>query len=678
MPDKKHSAAKKTPYLLSALFVALIGIFLYLPQVSQTIGWYNSSEFVIAAMTLDVPHAPGYPLFTRLGNLANSFFPGGSPAFRLNLLTAIVGVSGAALLTILLLNYGLSPWSAMLAGILLLSCATYRDQSILAEVYTLEICLIIAGLFIGLQLEKERFTPWCGFFAGLIGTLGVGHRPTFGLYALTLLFFVFASSEQKKARPDLNFWFSMALGMVLGLLPSFDLFLRLQNPARILLDPLTGQGIGGFFRIFTGTIYSGGFGVFDAGEILERFVAFIKMAAIEGSVWIIIGPPALLMLKRLRTSALPRAFMAIFAVNLIFVLNYNAFEAHTMLLPAIMSLIGLSVIVFDRIGPERLKLFATIAIASTSIFGLSLHRPDTDSPEKFVKNAFADLPAGSMVLMSNDVEFRPYWFMRTNEGFRKDLAIQLVDKIETAELATLAPAVRAGKLYGSLVYPADGRHALTASYSIVADGYLHRVLSPPLWNEIQPHNGSDSRFLITPDFADFKWVGGATDSANLPRAGSALNYAYTFTGSSADFKNLAVVTVLVDSGGMPTGSHGLLTGHDLHFPAEFFCRTGRPDYAAFKVFRSLVLPADLSPGHYRIMMLPFKASDKWPVKWFKQRPDNVSIFNSEGFLEVFALKYGLSCRPLIKIMPLQHFLNTDELQPVAAGWQQLASFTLQP
>ena len=677
MNDQRPVLRKKPAYIIPALFIAVFGLFLYLPQVSQTIGWYNSSEFVIAAMTLDVPHAPGYPLFTRLGNLATEFLPGNSPAGKLNLLTALIGTTGAMFLTLLLLKYGLSLWSAILAGVLLLSNVTYRDQSILAEVYTLEICLIIAGLFIGLKLEKGKFTPWCGFFAGLVGTLGVGHRPTFGLYALTLAFFVLARPTQQRVWPNINFWFAMLLGMVLGLLPSFDLFLRLQNPARILLDPLTGQGLWGFFRVFTGTVYGGGFAVFDGSEILTRFVGFIKMVSLESAVWIIIGSLLLPFLRPARSTALPKALATILALNLVFVLNYNAFEAHTMLLPSLMSLIGLSAIAFDRMRANRVKIFATIAIASTAVFGLSLHHPETESPETFVKAAFSGLPGGSMVLMSNDVEFRPYWFMRINENFRQDLAIQLVDKIAAAELKTLAPAVNAGKLFGSLVYPPDGREALTASYSIAADGYLHRVLPPDLWKAVERHE-LPGHTAIKPVFEAFQWVSQATGSKKLPQAGAALNYCYTFTGSSADFANLAMVVVLVDAGGMPVGRNGLQVGHDLHLPAEFFCRNNRPDHAEFKVIRSLVLPFDLKPGHYRIMMMPLKSKGKWPAEWFVKAPENVSIFNIEGFLEVFALKYGLSCRPLIKVTPLQHFLDTDELKPLAADWQELASFTLNP
>lgn len=44
-----------------------------------------------------VAHPPGYPLFTLLAKVATGL-PGGSPAFRVNLLCALVGAAAASLL----------------------------------------------------------------------------------------------------------------------------------------------------------------------------------------------------------------------------------------------------------------------------------------------------------------------------------------------------------------------------------------------------------------------------------------------------------------------------------------------------------------------------------------------------------------------------------------------------
>ncbi|XP_051889316.1 transmembrane protein 260 [Pristis pectinata] len=58
----------------------------------------DSGELLTAACELGVAHPPGYPLFTLLARLAMTILPVGSPAFRVNVLNAILGAATAPLL----------------------------------------------------------------------------------------------------------------------------------------------------------------------------------------------------------------------------------------------------------------------------------------------------------------------------------------------------------------------------------------------------------------------------------------------------------------------------------------------------------------------------------------------------------------------------------------------------
>jgi len=76
-----------------ALPAAWLAWFLfYLRSSCPSLGGEDSGEFATAAATLGITHSPGYPLYVLLGRLF-VFLPLGSPAFRVNLLSA----SGAAL-----------------------------------------------------------------------------------------------------------------------------------------------------------------------------------------------------------------------------------------------------------------------------------------------------------------------------------------------------------------------------------------------------------------------------------------------------------------------------------------------------------------------------------------------------------------------------------------------------
>lgn len=660
--------------LLVILVTAAVGAFLYLPQIKESTGWYNSAEFSIAAATLDVPHAPGYPLFTRLGNLALRYLPGSTPAARINLLTALTAILGGSMLSVLLLLHGLSLPAALAGGIFLLCGVTYRDQAILAEVYALEICFIVAGLLCGLMLEKGHTGAGSGFACGLAGTLGVGHRPTFGLFALTLLLFIREAGRRQVKMPAGRFWAAMVAGMLVGFLPSYDLYLRLQNPARVLLDPLTGQGIDGFLQVFTGTVYSGGFMVFHPFELWQRLLEFLRLCAFENGIWLLIGPATLLALRPRTAGALPAALAAILAINLTFVLNYNAFEAHTMLLPSFMALAGLAAIALDLIRSDKIKTMACVALISTAVFSLSLHPAENDDPEIYMRKILGSLPAKAMVLMSNDAEFRPYWYLRLFKKFRPDLAVQLVDKFAAGELQALKPVAEAGMLYGSLVYPQDSFYQLTASYSIEPDGYLHRVIARNNWEPVENAQLPKLDSAISINLADMT----ATAPAAILSPGDSIAYSYSFTGKAAFLGSLAVVTTILDGSGAPVSRNGLLLGHDIHLAGDYVCRQRTPEQGRFTFNRSLVIPIDLAPGSYRVMLQAFLTREGEVQPWHDVVPEGVTRFNYDGFSEIFRLKYGLSGRLLLPKMPASKLFGSLWKQPLMTAAVEIASFTILP
>ncbi|NCB38032.1 MAG: DUF2723 domain-containing protein [Erysipelotrichia bacterium] len=651
--------------LIAFFLVILAASAIYLPMVGEQIGWYNSAEFTIAAITLDVPHAPGYPLYTRLGNLAVSLFPGANPAYCVNLLTAFIGILGAGLFTLMLCFYGLSWFSSVLGGFLLLTCKTYWEQSLLAEIYNLEICLIISGLLVGMALEKGRSCAITGFLAGMVGALGVGHRPTFILYALSLVFFIRAS--RGSFRPDLKFFTFMLAGMLVGLMPTCDLYLRLQNPHRVLLDPMIGQGFDGFLRVFSATVYRGGLFAFSLPEIVSRLIYFVWFAFADGGAWLLTGAVAFIFMPRQPVAkALPSALLTIFLVNLVFVINYNAFEAHTMLLPSLMALAAFAAMSVEKIRWHTLRNICCLALVSTCVYSSAARvEPPDNSPKDFVRQSITALPTGTLLMMSNDIEFRPYWFMRVVENFRRDISVQLVDRLETAELAALKPAIDNGKLYGSLIYPPDSRKKLVASYSIIPEGYLHKIVPAERFFEDAPSSAS-TKTAVEPHFYP-----GAK-----PVPGGYVKYSYSFSGSAEVFKKMLAVTVLVDEKGRTIERNGIMVGHDVHFPADYFCSNGNLKLNLLEVTRSLVIPTDLSPGNYRVMMMAAEAPAGLPPDWLDFLPREVNLFNLDGFLEVFTLKYGLVCRPLLKTLNLSDFLGEQSLRHLWKTPVELASFKI--
>ena len=76
----------------------------YLSTLLPGIGYSGDTiKFQYLGKVLGIPHAPGYPLYLVLNHLFVSFFPFGSLAYKVNLLSAIYAL-GACLVLFKLLN----------------------------------------------------------------------------------------------------------------------------------------------------------------------------------------------------------------------------------------------------------------------------------------------------------------------------------------------------------------------------------------------------------------------------------------------------------------------------------------------------------------------------------------------------------------------------------------------
>ena len=66
---------------------------------------FITGELITAAHELGVAHPPGYPLFTLLGKLFIVAIPWANPAWRMNLLNALLSAAAGGLLQLTVLRY---------------------------------------------------------------------------------------------------------------------------------------------------------------------------------------------------------------------------------------------------------------------------------------------------------------------------------------------------------------------------------------------------------------------------------------------------------------------------------------------------------------------------------------------------------------------------------------------
>ncbi len=178
---------RSTPFLLFTV-VFLLVLTLYGLTLAPGVVGGDAGEHQFAVPLLGIPHTTGYPLYVLTGKLWTLLLPVGSPAWRLNLFSAVTGALAAAVTALVV--YHLWPqlarsrelmqplWAgALLAGLTLAAGLTLWRWSIIAGVRSLNVLffalLTLAAIIWQQQLERgdnraaERTLRWLALTVGL-------------------------------------------------------------------------------------------------------------------------------------------------------------------------------------------------------------------------------------------------------------------------------------------------------------------------------------------------------------------------------------------------------------------------------------------------------------------------------------------------------------------------------
>jgi tetratricopeptide (TPR) repeat protein len=192
IPLLKRNASRYLPWLVfSASFLV------YLLTLCPTFYWRDSAEFVDAAFALGVAHPAGFPTYLPLANLM-TYLPFGPIAFKINLLSALMGAGASVALYFLTLRLIRSLGGEQNGRALFFSSATALafafsfslwESSVSAEVYAgiaMASALLLLWSIIWAETADIRF-----LFAGsfLLG-LAAGLHATAAFFAPALVLFV--------------------------------------------------------------------------------------------------------------------------------------------------------------------------------------------------------------------------------------------------------------------------------------------------------------------------------------------------------------------------------------------------------------------------------------------------------------------------------------------------------
>jgi hypothetical protein len=156
---------------LDGAVVAALALAAYALTLAPVITTGDSGELVTAAATLRLAHPTGYPLYLLLAHLFVRALPFATPAFAMNLLSALFGAAAASVCRSLARELGASRAAAAATALAFAFSASVWGEAVAARVYTLSALLFGAALLCALRARggdaNARALSWLWIGFGL-------------------------------------------------------------------------------------------------------------------------------------------------------------------------------------------------------------------------------------------------------------------------------------------------------------------------------------------------------------------------------------------------------------------------------------------------------------------------------------------------------------------------------
>jgi hypothetical protein len=115
---------------LAPLIGAVVTLWLVIPTLAPGVLSWDTAEFQTVGPVLGTAHPTGYPAYVILGFIASHLLPFGDPAYRMNLLQAIMAAGAVAGVVALVQFLTGMRWVALATGLLLLIMPTWSPATV--------------------------------------------------------------------------------------------------------------------------------------------------------------------------------------------------------------------------------------------------------------------------------------------------------------------------------------------------------------------------------------------------------------------------------------------------------------------------------------------------------------------------------------------------------------------
>jgi len=289
----------------------------------------DAPAFALAGAVLGVPHNPGYPVYVTIGHVF-SWLPIGTPAYEMNLLSALFGAIAVGVWFLVMRRLGAR---TVVAGATALAGGLgplFWSSSVVAEVYTMEAALV-GGMLLGLLAWSQTKSATAYYASVACLALSLAHHTTDVLLAPAMALFVLATDARWALQRRRLFWTLAILAM--GLLPYGLILVRTWQHAPMLESPA--RNLKELLAVISARQFADGVFAFSLHDVMfDRAPQMLRALAREltpvGAVAAVAGG---LLLARRRS---PAAWLALLGpVGFVaFSANYDVIDADLFLVPA--------------------------------------------------------------------------------------------------------------------------------------------------------------------------------------------------------------------------------------------------------------------------------------------------------------------------------------------------------
>jgi hypothetical protein len=472
------------PIAVAATACGAAAFALYLRTLAPTLPTGDSGELITVAWLLGIAHPSGYPLFTMLGH-AFALLPFGTPALRVNLMSAVLDAITVALVVLTayqLLTHqshdeggrGTRPkiaaWlppiaGAMFAGLILAFSTNFWAYSVVAEVFALNnlFAILILLLLLAWARRPERLRLL--WLAGFVSGLALTNHQTIALLAPACLALLVSGSRAlltgrasvRVGRGTLLLNFGIAGAFLsVGLLPYLYLPLAARrDPALNWGDPRSLQG---FIRDVTRadygslrlTVANGGLATPPGEHVFLLMRSLWSGFTPLGCVLALLGLWWLWRRQRAAATALLLAFMFTGLLFLAYAdppidsrILYGVLERFY-ILPGIFLAIAAGVgaaqmvEIVEHLPIERAPRLAPLGAVALLLIPLISARVHYDAADRssnrvahnFGTDLLSPLDQGALLIVQGDAPTMAIDYLQQVEGYRRDVVALNVEKLK--------------------------------------------------------------------------------------------------------------------------------------------------------------------------------------------------------------------------------------------------------